>query len=250
MSSRVVHPPRARARDLPLIQESYSRPKVFKKRKSPRASPTAPAFASSSASLADDHVVKAVHLVLGADAQSSSLIHGVDPHVEDRAAGDAVRGLTPRLLHQEPKGRRLERQPQLRRGLVRRGVGEDAHVLSELLVHIRHQAAGVTQSVLVVDVVVHQFLVPRELGAGAHVGGGEDARVLVNGDLFAGADPRLECAVRELAALRGAPVGELVHAVVQANKHCGARTIEGDERGDLVAARGADESVLARARLL
>jgi hypothetical protein len=85
---------------------------------------------------------------------------------------------------------------------------------------------------------------------GAHVGGREDARVGVDLDLLAAADPGLERAVGELAPIRGAPVGELVHAVVQTDEHGGPGAVQRDECGDLVAAGGADEAIRAGAGLL
>jgi hypothetical protein len=77
---------------------------------------------------------------------------------------------------------------------------------------------------------------------------GEDARVGVDLDLLAGADPRLEGAVGELASVGGASVGELVDAVVEAHEHGGARAVDGDERGDLITSGRADHAVVARAR--
>mmetsp|Transcript_22581 Transcript_22581/g.55772 ORF Transcript_22581/g.55772 Transcript_22581/m.55772 type:complete len:364 (-) Transcript_22581:126-1217(-) len=200
--------------------------------------------------LAEHHLVEAVHLVGGADAQGGALVHGHDLDVQHGAAGDAVGGLAARHLDEEAEGGRLEGQAQLGGGLVGRGVGEDAHVLGELLVHVGHQAAGVAQRVLAVDVEVHQRLVARHLLPGAHVGRTEDLGVRLDLDLLAGADPGLERAVGQLAPLGRAAVAELVHAVVQRHQHGGAGAVQGDERRDLVAPRGAQQAVLAVAGLL
>eukprot|EP00982_Pelagococcus_subviridis_P004431 29185-Pelagococcus_subviridis.AAC.2 len=94
------------------------------------------------------------------------------------------------------------------------------------------------------------LLVPGDFRTRAHVRRGEDLAVLVDLDLLPGADPRLEGAVRELAPVGGAPVGELVHAVVEADENRRARAVDGDECRDLVAPGRADESVRAGAGLL
>ena len=116
-------------------------------------------------------------------------------------------------------------------------------VLGELLVDIRHQTARVTEGVALIHVVVQELLVALGVLRGAHVGRGEDLGGFVDLDVGAGADPRLEGAVRKLATLRGAAVGELVDAVVEGDDDGGARTVERDEGRALVAAGGAEQTV-------
>mmetsp|Transcript_920 Transcript_920/g.2132 ORF Transcript_920/g.2132 Transcript_920/m.2132 type:complete len:446 (+) Transcript_920:94-1431(+) len=196
-----------------------------------------------------DHLIEAVHLVGGADAESRALVDSGDGHIQDGAAGHAIRRLAAGLLDQEAEGRGLEGEAQLGRGALGGGVREDALALGELLVHVRHQATSVAQGELVIHVVVKQLLVALHLLGGAHVGRGEDLAVGADLDVEAAADPGGKGAIRQLAALGGAPVAELVHSVIQADQHGGARAVQGHEGGDLVATGGAQEAIGAGARL-
>ena len=92
-----------------------------------------------------------------------------------------------------------------------------------------HEAAGVAQRVPVVHGSKSmQLLVPGDLvRTRAHVGRARrcllSALILI---CLLAADPGLEGAVGELAPVGGAPVGELVHAVVEADEHGRARAVD------------------------
>mmetsp|Transcript_70984 Transcript_70984/g.152966 ORF Transcript_70984/g.152966 Transcript_70984/m.152966 type:complete len:436 (-) Transcript_70984:43-1350(-) len=181
--------------------------------------------------LLEDHLVEAVHLLRRADGQGAALVHGLDLQVQDAVAAHAVRGLAAGHLHEAAEGGGLEGQAQLGGRGLGRGVGEDALQLGELLAHVRHEAAGVAEGVLVLHVVVQEVLVALDLLRGAHVRRREDLGLLLDHDLVAGADPLVARAE-----------GELVDAVVQGHEAGGAGAVQDHEAHHLVAARGANEA--------
>mmetsp|Transcript_5355 Transcript_5355/g.16214 ORF Transcript_5355/g.16214 Transcript_5355/m.16214 type:complete len:390 (-) Transcript_5355:140-1309(-) len=184
-----------------------------------------------------DHLVEAIDFVGGADAEGGTLVDGVDLHVEDGAAGDAVGRGAAGFLDEEAKGRSLEGEAQLRGRGGGGGVGEDPLLLGELLVNVGDQAARVAKRVSLLHVVVDEVLVALEVLSGAHVRRGEDLAVRGNLDALPRADP-----VGDFLLLDRCAVGELVDAIVESDEDGSARPVEGDNRGDLVAAGRADEA--------
>ena len=193
--------------------------------------------------LAENRLVEAFDFLGGADAERGALVNGVDLDVQNGAAGDAVRRLTTRLFDEQTERRGFEREAKLGRGFGGGRVGEHTLVLGELLVHIRDEAARVAERVAFVHVVVQQLLVAFGVLRGAHVRRREDLGGFVDLNVHAGADPRLEGAVRKLATLRRAAVGEFVDAVVEGDDDGGTRTVKRDERRALVAAGGTEQTV-------
>mmetsp|Transcript_15270 Transcript_15270/g.41016 ORF Transcript_15270/g.41016 Transcript_15270/m.41016 type:complete len:278 (-) Transcript_15270:526-1359(-) len=183
--------------------------------------------------LAKHHLVEAVDLVGGANAERSALVDARDLHVEHGAASDTIRRLATCLLNKERKGSGLESKAELRGRVLGGWVGEDALLLGELLVHVGHEAAGVAEGVAVLHPVVEEALVAGEVLGRAHVGGREDLGVLADLDLGAGRDP--------LVALTES---ELVGAVIECDKDGSAGAIEGNEGGDLVTASRAQKASL------
>ena len=153
--------------------------------------------------------------------------------------------LPPAISTRRPNGDASKARRSLAGDSFAGGVGEDTHILCELLVDVRDETPSVTQGVAFVLVEAQELLVALDLVTRAHVRGREDARVGLDLDLLAGADPGSEAAVGLLAAVGGTAVGELVHAVIETDEHGGTGPVQGDERCDLVAARGANQPVRA-----
>jgi len=198
--------------------------------------------------LAEHGGVEAFNLLGGTDAQGRALVDGVDLYVQNGAAGDAVRRLTARLFDEQTERSGFEREAKLGRGRLGRRVGEHTLVLRELLVHVRDQAARVTQRVAVIHVVIEQVLVTLGVLRGAHVGRGEDLGRFVDRNLRAGANPRFKGTVRKLATLRRATIGEFIDAVVEGDNDSRTRAVKRDERRALVATGGTDQTIRASAR--